>query len=119
MKRKQEAWKLQVHKAKRQKVNQPNVQEEDDEKQQEVDEDDNKQENGLELEVAPVDNGELPIVIDNAEKEEEEAKDDLSDFEDILEPRKNVNDKEDQNGHFDDLEEFLEGFDDEELESFL
>ena len=110
---------MQVHKAKRQKVNPPNVQEEDDEKQQEVDEDDNNQENGLELEVAPVDNGEFPIVIDNAEKEEEEAKDDLSDFEDILEPRKNVNDKEDQNGHFDDLEEFLEGFDDEELESFL
>ena len=30
-----------------------------------------------------------------------------------------MNDKEDQNGHLDDLEEFLEGFDDEELESFL
>ena len=68
LKRKQEAWKLQVQKAKRQKVNPPNVQEEDDEKQQEVDEDDNNQENGLELEVAPVDNGEFLIVIDNAEK---------------------------------------------------
>ena len=40
LKRKQEAWKLQVQKAKRQKVNPPNVQEEDDEKQQDVDEDD-------------------------------------------------------------------------------
>ena len=30
-----------------------------------------------------------------------------------------MSDKEDQNEHFDDLEKFLEGFDDEELESFL
>ena len=91
---------MQVQKAKRQKVNPPNVQEEDDEKQQEVDEDDSNQENGLELEVAPVDNGEFPIVIDNAEKEEEEAKDYLSDFEDILEPRKNVHDKEEKKWAF-------------------
>ena len=62
-----------------------------------------------------MDNGEFAIVIDDAE---EQAKHDLSDFEDIFELRKDLNDKEEQNEHFDDLEEFLEGFD-EELESFL
>ena len=87
--------------------NPPNVQEEDDEKQQKIEEDDNNQENEPESELEPVDN------------EGDKAKDDLSDLEDIFESRENVNDKADQNYNLDNMEEFLERFDDEELEGFL
>ena len=37
----------------------------------------------------------------------------------LREPRRKVKEKEEQNQHLDDLEEFLYGFDDEELEGFL
>lgn len=45
--------------------------------------------------------------------------DDLSDFEDIFQSREKLEAKENHNDHFDNLELFLDGFDDEELEIFL
>ena len=44
---------------------------------------------------------------------------DLSDFEDIFEPKRQEDNKEDQDVHLDNLAEFLDGFDDDELENFL
>ena len=45
--------------------------------------------------------------------------DDLSDFDNIFHPREKLEAKKNQNDHFDNLELFLDGFDDEELEIFL
>ena len=108
---------MKIQQSKRQKINPPNAQEEDDEKQQEIEEDDNNQENERESEqLVPVDNSEFAIIIDT---KEDEAKDHLSDLEDIFDLRENVNYKADQNENMDDLKGFLEGFDDEELDGFL
>ena len=119
LKRKQAAWKLQVQKAKKRKINPPNIAEEDDEKQPEFEEDENVQENLFESEIVSANNSGsgVAVVVDNGDDVAE--KDDSFEFEDIFEPRRKVKEKVDQNQHLDDLEEFLEGFDDEELEGFL
>ena len=52
-------------------------------------------------------------------KNHEQGEDALSDFEDILEPKRKENDKEDQHLHLDNLADFLDGFDDDELEYLL
>ena len=44
---------------------------------------------------------------------------DSNDLEDIFEPKRKENSKEEHNEHLDNLEEFLGGFGDEELQSFL
>ena len=44
---------------------------------------------------------------------------DLSDFKDIFELKRQEDNKEDQDVHLDNLAEFLDGFDDDELENFL
>ena len=113
LKRKQEAWKEQVKKSKRQKVNPPVVAayEEDDEKQQE--EEDNQND-------SPAVQIENPVEIDNQLVENhDQNEDDLSDLEDIFQPKRQENSKESQDPHLDNLAEFLDGFDDDELENFL
>ena len=115
LKRKQEAWKLQVQNSKRKKVNQPVVApvEEDDEKQQVEEENQNDQSAALEQ----VDS-QIAIYNEMVEnhKQDEDA---LSDFEDIFEPKRKENDKEYQYLHLDNLADFLDGFDDDELEHLL
>ena len=102
LKRKQEAWKLQLQNSKRKKVNPPVVApvEEDDEKQQEEEENQNDRSAALEQ----VDS---QIEIDNEmvenHKQDEDA---LSDFEDIFEPKRKENHKEDQDLHLDKFGEF-------------
>ena len=49
----------------------------------------------------------------------EQNENDLSDFEDIFEPKRKENSKGSQDAHLDNLAEFLDGFDDDELENFL
>ena len=57
------------------------------------------------------------IEIDNEMVENHEQDEDaLSDLEDIFEPKRKENDKEDQHLHFYNLADFLNGFDDDELE---
>ena len=115
LKRKQEAWKLQVQNLKRKKVNQPVVApvEIDNENQQEEEETQNDQSAAL----VQVDN---QIEIDNEMVENHEQDEDaLSDLEDIFEPKRKENDKEDQHLHLDNLADFLDGFDDDELEHLL
>ena len=114
LKRKQEAWKLQVQNSKRKKVNPPAVAvyEEDDEKQQEE-----ENQNDQSAALVQVDN---QIEIDNEMVENHEQDEDtLSDFEDIFEPKRKENDKEEQHLHLDNLADFLDGFDHDELDHFL
>ena len=49
----------------------------------------------------------------------EQNENDLSDFEDIFEPKRKENSKGSQDAHLDNLAELLDGFDDDELENFL
>ena len=114
LKRKQEVWKEQVEKSKRRKVNPPiaAIREEDDEKQPEEEEEDQNEPPVL-MEV------DSQSQIDNQHVENPEGSEgDLSDFEDIFAPKGKDNNK-DEDVHFDNLEKFLDGFDDEELEDFL
>ena len=100
--------------SKRQKDNPPIVAsfEEDDENQQE--EEEGNQNN------SPVDQVENPAEIDNQLFENHgQNENDLSDFEDIFEPKRKENSKGSQDAHLDNLAEFLDGFDDDELENFL
>ena len=102
-----------MKKSKRQKVNPPVVAayEEDDEKQQE--EEDNQND-------SPAVQIENPVEIDNQLVENhDQNEDDLSDLEDIFQPKRQENSKESQDPHLDNLAEFLDGFDDDELENFL
>ena len=115
LKRKQEVWKEQVEKSKRRKVNPPiaAIREEDDEKQPEEEEEEDQNEPSVLVEV------DSQSQIDNQSVENpEQSEGDLSDFEDIFAPKRKDNNK-DEDVHFDNLEKFLEGFDDEELEDFL
>ena len=114
LKRKQEVWKEQVEKSKRRKVNPPiaAIREEDDEKQPEEEEEDQNEPSVL-VEV------ESQSQIENQSVQNpERSEGDLSDFEDIFAPKRKDNNK-DEDVHFDNLEKFLDGFDDEELEDFL
>jgi len=57
--------------------------------------------------------------IDNQSVENPERSErDLSNFKDIYAPKRKEDNK-DQDVHFDNLEKFLDGFDDEKLEDFL
>ena len=78
---------------------------EDDEKQQE-EEDQNNPEVLLEVDDQHVENP-------------EQNEDDLSDLEDIFEPKRKKDNEGDQDVHLDNLAKFLDGFDDDELENFL
>ena len=101
-----------MEKSKRRKVHLPIVaaHEEDDEKQQEEEEDQN---NPSVLEEA-----DAQFEIDNEHVENHEQDEgDLSDLEDIFEPKRKEDNKEDQDVH--NLAEFLDGFDDDELENFI
>ena len=112
LKRKQESWKEQVKNSNRQKVNPPiDAAYEDDEKQPEEEYDDND---------SPAVQVENQVEMDNQVVENrDQNEDDLSDFDDIYEPKKQQNSKESQDEHLDNLAQFLDGFDDDELENFL
>ena len=115
LKRKQEVWKEQVEKSKRRKVNPPiaAIREEDDEKQPGEEEEEDQNEPSVLVEV------DSQSQIDNQSVENsQQSEGDLSDFEDIFAPKRKDNNK-DEDVHFDNLEKFLDGFDDEELEDFL
>ena len=87
------------------------VYEENDEKQQE---EEGNQNNSL------VDQVENPVEIDNQLVENhEQNENDLNDLENIFEPKRKDNSKGSQDAHLDNLAEFLDGFDDDELENFL
>jgi len=98
-----------VKNSKRQKVNPPidAAYEEDEEKQPEEEDDDND---------SPV----VQVEMDNQVVENRNQNEDgLSDFEHIYEPKKQQNSKESQDEHLDNLAQFLDGIDDDELENFL
>ena len=60
------------------------------------------------------------IEVDNEMVENHDQDEDaLSDFEDIFEPKRKENDKEDQHLHLENLADFLDRFDDDELEYLL
>ena len=69
---------------KRQRINPAVVEDEDDEKQQEIEENEPNQSGQLEAGPEAIGNDEIPIVIENPE----EMGDDLSDLEDIFSRRK-------------------------------
>ena len=56
-----------------------------------------------------------PVDVENPEQNNG----DLSDLEDIFEPKRKKDNEGDQDVHLDDLAQFLDGFDDDELENFL
>ena len=115
LKRKQETWKEQIKNAKRPKPNPAQVPVE-----------------GGEGALAPIEavagSGEVEVVqpeievgYEKAENDSQQEKSsDLSDLEDIFgppEPRKKA--QEQSNNNFDELEDFLDGFSDDELDQFL
>ena len=114
LKRKEDDWKQQVQNSKRQKVNPPIfvAYEEDDEKQPEMTQEENQNSSAEE-----VDN---PLEIENQLVENNDHDDDdMSEFEDIFAPRRKEDNKESQDVDFDNSAEFLDRFDDDELENLL